>query len=191
MPERAPDARAQSRHAAEEARLKAEAHAAALQVERDRLAKALPEAQNVRAQEQPRVQFEPSSSAMVCQLQAWLVRERELLSQISELQATLTHTAQASAACDTALREGEPGAASAPGAPALDEAGAVDRHERGTVRQGELSELRRRLQAVEAARKLDAQMLLDAEQRAVALASAAAVSCLICSARHPRDSAEA
>jgi hypothetical protein len=109
-----------------------------------------------------------------CVPQAWQQREAELLSRMAELQGSLNHSAAASAAHEAALCErGAAAAAASPAAGGRGEPAPVEESDARAVRPGELSELRRQLQVLQASRKHDASMLLDAEERVQALANSA------------------
>jgi hypothetical protein len=105
-----------------------------------------------------------------CDAQALQLREAELLARVTELQASLNHCTQAGSAFETGPRQRNSASASALSELDMrdDPAPAEDGVNR-TVRQGELLELRRQLQSVEAASKHATRMLLDAEERAQAL----------------------
>ena len=98
------------------------------------------------------------------------------MARIAELQASLSQASEASAAHEAAALERADGAAtsSAPASGADKLPPPPPEPPEGPARRGEVAELRRQLQLLEDARKHSARMLLAAEERAQALASAAA-----------------
>ena len=108
--------------------------------------------------------------------QTWQLREGELLSRLSELQDALTKSTESASALEAALRARQSTSEAALLAPSVTEQARVEL----PTRQGEVAELRRQLKVLEDTRRHEQRMLLDAEERAQALASAAAVRTEVC-----------
>ena len=93
---------------------------------------------------------------------------------MSELQDTLAKSTESVTALEAALRVRQSVSDGVPLAPMTEQG-----HTELPARRGEVAELRRQLALLEDARRHDQRMLLDAEERAQSLASAAAVRGLL------------
>ena len=145
-----------------------------LQLERDRVAKTFADAQKARACR--RMHLCGRAANFRIALQTWQLREGELLSRVSELHDALAKSTESAAALEAALRARPSTSDAALLAPSVTEQAKVEL----PARRGEVAELRRQLKVLEDTRRHEQRMLLDAEERAQALASAAAVRSGLC-----------
>ena len=164
----------QSRQAAAAAVSAAEAHVRTLQLERDRVAKAFADAQKARPHRN--VCMSGCAANLSVASQTWQLREGELLSRVAELQDALAKSTESAAALEAALRARQSTSDAALLAHSVTEQAQVEQ----PARRGEVAELRRQLKVLEDTRRHEQRMLLDAEERAQALASAAAVRSGLC-----------
>jgi len=113
------------------------------------------------------------ANAYICS-QAQQAREVELLSRVSELQDSLAKSTETVTSLEAALRARQSMSETAQTAP-LAPLAAEQTPVALPARRGEVAELRRQLALLADARRHDQRMLIDAEERAQALASEAAV----------------
>ena len=169
----------QSRQAAGAALSAAEAHLRTLQLDRDRIAKTFADAQKVRSCR--RMHVRGQAAYLRAASQTWQLREGELLSRVLELQDALAKSTESAAALEAALRARHSTSEAALLAPSVTEQAQVEL----PTRRGEVAELRRQLKMLEDTRRHEQRMLLDAEERAQALASVAAVRTELCLCLNP------